>query len=52
MQFLYIVNNHSNVWGQYDFLKEIKTFIQQGRIKLVKSNNKDIYDVIIDCCFK
>jgi len=31
-----------NLWGQqYDFfLKEINTFIQQGWIKLIKSNGK------------
>ncbi len=51
MQFLYIVNYHSKVWGQYICFKEIDIFIQRGRIQLVKSNNKYIYNVIIDFCF-
>ncbi len=33
-------------------LKEINTFIDQGHIKLIKSDNKDIYNVTIDFCFK
>ncbi len=33
-------------------LKEINTLIQQGCIKLIKSDSKDIYDVIKYFCFK
>ncbi len=33
-------------------LKEINTFNQQGRIKLIKSESKDIYDVTEDFYFK
>ncbi len=34
---------HTNVWGQQSFFKYINTFIQQGHIKLIKSNSKDTY---------
>lgn len=32
----------------YDIFKEINTFIQQGGIKLIKSNRKHIYNVTKD----
>ncbi len=34
------------------FLYEINTFIQQGRIKLIKSDSKNIHNVTIDLYFK
>ncbi len=34
----------SKVWGQ-SFLREINTFIQQGCIKLIKNDSKEIYNV-------
>ncbi len=37
---------HMNVWGKKDKIK-INTFIQQGCIKLIKSDSKDIYNVSI-----
>ncbi len=37
----------SKVLGQYDFFKEINTFIQKGYIKLIKSDSKDIYYVSV-----
>jgi len=33
------------VWGQYHFLKEINTFLQQGYIKWIKRGINDIYNV-------
>ncbi len=33
------------------FFKEINTFIQQGHIKLIKSDSKSIYSVIKDFSF-
>ncbi len=33
-------------------LEEINDFIQQGCIKLIKSDSKDIYNVTKDCYFK
>ncbi len=37
------IHNRAKVWGQEDsFLKEINTFIQQGCIKLIKRDSKDI----------
>ncbi len=34
------------------FLEEINDFIQQGCIKLIKSDSKDMYNVTKDCYFK
>jgi len=38
--------------GSEFFLKEIITFIQQGHIKLIKSEGKNIYNVTKDFYFK
>ncbi len=39
-----ILLNHVNI--QKHFIQEINTFIQQGRIKLLKVDSKDIFIVI------
>ncbi len=41
----------SKVW-EIMFLKEMNTFIQQGCIKLIKRDSKDIHIVIQYFCFK
>ncbi len=38
--------------GLVRFLKEINTFIDQGCIKLIKSDSKDIHNVTNDFYFK
>ena len=61
--FCNIIHYRSKVWGQEECLllffwkqiKEINTFIQQGCIKSIKSDSKDIYNVTKDyisnkCC--
>jgi len=34
------------------FLKEINILIQQGHIKLIKRDSKDIYDITNKCCLR
>ncbi len=38
--------------GWVKTIEEIKTFIQKGHIKLIKTDSKDIYDVTKDFYFK
>ncbi len=40
------------IFGVRKILIEINTFINQGCIKLIKSESKDIYYVTKDFCFK
>ncbi len=49
------VKNCKNIHYQFKYgvlFKEMNTFIQQGRIKLIKRDSKDIYNVIKDFYFK
>ncbi len=43
---------HFENLGSISFFKEINTFIYQGCIKLIKSDDKDIYNVTKDFYFK
>ncbi len=44
--------NNIYVWGQYDFfLEEINTFIQQGRLIVIKSDSEDSYNATKDFYF-
>ncbi len=50
--------NSVSIWiyctnfGGQDFFNEINTFIQQGHMKLFKSDCEDIYNVTKDFYFK
>ncbi len=53
--YIYIYTAVQNIWGLvFFFIKEFNAFIQQGQIKLIKSD-KNMYNITNDfylkCCF-